>query len=44
MKLSGAERISKSGSPYRDAIAVARALIDAAPSGWCGVRIGRTRT
>lgn len=31
VKLSGAERISMSGSPYHDAIAVARALIDAAP-------------
>ena len=31
VKLSGAERISGSGSPYRDAIPVARALIDAAP-------------
>ena len=31
VKLSGAERISRSGSPYHDAIPVARALIDAAP-------------
>ena len=31
VKLSGAERISRSGAPYRDAITVARALIDAAP-------------
>ena len=31
VKLSGAERISRSGAPYRDAVAVARALIDAAP-------------
>ena len=31
VKLSGAERISKNGFPYHDAIAVARALIDAAP-------------
>lgn len=31
VKLSGAERISRSGSPYRDAVPVARALIDAAP-------------
>ncbi len=31
VKLSGAERISRSGPPYRDAIPVARALVDAAP-------------
>ena len=31
VKLSGAERISRSGPPYHDAIPVARALIDAAP-------------
>lgn len=31
VKLSGAERISKNGAPYNDAISVARALIDAAP-------------
>ena len=31
VKLSGAERISKRGFPYHDAIPVARAFIDAAP-------------
>ncbi|MDE0331574.1 MAG: amidohydrolase family protein [Nitrospinae bacterium] len=31
VKLSGAERISRLGFPYRDAISVARALIEAAP-------------
>ena len=31
VKLSGAERISRLGFPYRDAVPVARALIDAAP-------------
>lgn len=31
VKLSGAERISRLGFPYRDAIPVARALVDAAP-------------
>ncbi len=31
VKLSGAERISRSGPPYRDVVPVARALIDAAP-------------
>ena len=31
VKLSGADRISRSGSPYRDAVSVARALMDAAP-------------
>ncbi len=31
VKLSGAERISKRGFPYRDATPVARAFIDAAP-------------
>ncbi len=31
VKLSGAERISRAGFPYRDAVSVARALIDMAP-------------
>jgi predicted TIM-barrel fold metal-dependent hydrolase len=32
IKLTGAERITRSGAPYRDVIPFARALMDAAPS------------